>query len=295
MAEYAKPREATKEDIARVVDGFAYAAEYLQKAGWDGIQLHGAHGYLIAQFLSERTNKRTDEYGGSLENRMRLVLEIGQEIKRRIKPGFIVGIKLNSVEFQDKGITPAEASVLCKKLEELGFDYVELSGGNHENFGYNYKKDSTVKREAYFLEFVRDIVPHLSKTKKFLTGGFRTTAAMVNALDILDGIGLGRPATQEPRLPNDILSGKVVAAIRPRDEILDEVLLQLTASGTQMRQIAKGQEPFDISDPKALEKFMAELGEHMAKVMEDGDKLEVRGYPDLKAPELNSHPYGEAY
>ncbi|OTA70716.1 FMN-linked oxidoreductase [Hypoxylon sp. EC38] len=295
MAEYARPREATKADIARVIDGFAHAAEYLQEAGWDGIQLHGAHGYLIAQFLSERTNQRTDEYGGSLENRMRLVLEIGQEIKRRIKPGFIVGIKLNSVEFQDKGITPAEAKVLCKKLEELNFDYVELSGGNLEDFGYNSRKESTIKREAYFLEFVRDIVPHLSKTKKFLTGGFRTTAAMVKALDILDGIGLGRPAAQEPRLPNDILSGKVTAAIKPRDEIIDEFLIHLTAAGTQMRQIAKGQEPFDMSDPKAVEKFLAEVGEHMAKLMADGDKLEFRGYPDLKAPELNSHPYGEAY
>ncbi|KAI1416085.1 NADH:flavin oxidoreductase/NADH oxidase-like protein [Hypoxylon sp. FL1857] len=296
MAEYAKPREATKADIARVIDGFAHAAEYLQKAGWDGIQLHGAHGYLIAQFLSERTNQRTDEYGGSLENRMRLVLEIGREIKRRIKPGFIVGIKLNSVEFQDKGITPAEAKVLCEELEELGFDYVELSGGNHEDFGYNdKKKDSTLKREAYFLEFVKDIVPHLSKTRKFLTGGFRTTAAMVSALDNLDGIGLGRPATQEPRFPTNVLAGKVTAAIKARDEILDQVLVHLTAAGAQMRQIAKGQEPFDISDPKAVEKFLSELGEHMAKVMADGDKLEFRGYPDLKAPELTSHPYGEAY
>lgn len=289
------PREATKADIARVIDGFAHAAEYLEKAGFDGIQLHGAHGYLIAQFLSELSNQRTDEYGGSLENRMRFVVEIGKEIKRRVQPSFLLGIKLNSVEFQEKGIKPAEAKVLCQTLQDIGFDFVELSGGNHSDIGYGSKKESSLKREAYFLEFVRDIVPHLSKTKKYLTGGFRTAGAMVKALEILDGIGLGRPAAQEPRFAADLLAGRITGAIKPRDEILDQLLVHLSISGAQMRQITKGQEPWDASDPKAVEIFMSEFQEHIKRSIADGDKMEYRGYADLKDPKLTSNPYGTFY
>ncbi|KAI2620279.1 NADH:flavin oxidoreductase/NADH oxidase-like protein [Hypomontagnella submonticulosa] len=292
---YAVPREATKADIARVIDGFAHAAEYLEKAGFDGIQLHGAHGYLIAQFLSELSNQRTDEYGGSLENRMRFVVEIGKEIKRRVQPSFLLGIKLNSVEFQEKGIKPAEAKVLCQTLQDIGFDFVELSGGNHSDIGYGSKKESSLKREAYFLEFVRDIVPHLSKTKKYLTGGFRTAGAMVKALEILDGIGLGRPAAQEPRFAADLLAGRITGAIKPRDEILDQLLVHLSISGAQMRQITKGQEPWDASDPKAVEIFMSEFQEHIKRSIADGDKMEYRGYADLKDPKLTSNPYGTFY
>ncbi|KAI1806013.1 NADH:flavin oxidoreductase/NADH oxidase-like protein [Daldinia bambusicola] len=293
--EYAKPRAATKEDIARVVDGFAHAAEYLDKAGFDGIQLHGAHGYLIAQFLSELTNQRTDEYGGSISNRLRLVSEIAREIKRRVSADFIVGIKVNSVEFQEKGIKPADARIMCETFQELGFDYVELSGGNHEEIGYGSKKESTLKREAYFLEFVRDIVPHLSKTKKILTGGFRTTAAMVDALDLLDAIGLGRPAAQEPRLAADILSGKVVGAVRPVDGVVNDVWLSLMSAGTQMTQIVRGQEPFDLSDEKVVESFKKDLVARNEKIVAANGSLELRGYPELSDPDATSHPYGVAY
>ncbi|KAI2624834.1 NADH:flavin oxidoreductase/NADH oxidase-like protein [Hypoxylon sp. NC1633] len=290
---YAKPREATKADIARVVGGFAHAAEYLQKAGFDGVELHGAHGYLIAQFLSEQSNQRTDEYGGSLANRMRIVVEIAEEIKKRVQPGFILAIKINSVEFQDKGIKPAEVKVLCQAMQELGFDFVELSGGNHEDIGFGGTKESTRKREAYFIEFVRDIVPHLSETKKYLTGGFRTSAAMVSGLEILDGIGLARPAAQEPRLPTEILAGKITGAVRPRDEVLNNLIIHLMAASAQLRQIGKGQEPFDLSDAKAVEVFNEELRNHMANAGVDGDKLEVRRVFDLEAPEVTSHLYGE--
>ncbi|OTB16450.1 hypothetical protein K445DRAFT_316726 [Daldinia sp. EC12] len=293
--EYAKPREATKEDIARAVDGFAHAAEYLDKSGYDGIQLHGAHGYLIAQFLSEVSNQRTDEYGGSISNRLRFVADIAKEIRRRTRPDFIMGIKVNSVEFQEKGIKPAEARIMCETFQELGFDYVELSGGNHEDIGYGSKKETTLKREAYFLEFVRDIVPHLSKTKKILTGGFRTTAAMVSALDILDGIGLGRPAAQEPRLAKDILSGTVTSAIRPVDGIVNDVRLSLMSAGSQMTQIVRGQEPFDLSDEKAVESFKKDLAAYRDKIIAAKGSLEVHGFPALTDPATNSHPYGVPY
>jgi 2,4-dienoyl-CoA reductase-like NADH-dependent reductase (Old Yellow Enzyme family) len=134
--EFAKPRAATKADIAGVINRFAHAAEYLDKVGFDGIQFHGAHGYLIAQFLSNTTNKRTDEYGGSLENRMRFIIEIVTECQKRVKPSFIFGIKINSVEFQEGGFSPEEARALCQALELDRFDYVELSGGTYESFAF---------------------------------------------------------------------------------------------------------------------------------------------------------------
>ncbi|KAI8624817.1 NADH:flavin oxidoreductase/NADH oxidase-like protein [Xylariaceae sp. FL1651] len=293
---YAKPREATKADIARVVDGFSHAAEYLQKAGFDGIELHGAHGYLISQFLSELSNHRTDEYGGSISNRLRLVIEIAEAIKKRTKPGFVLGIKINSVEFQEKGMKPAEVKVMCEGLQEAGFDFVELSGGNHEDIGFGGERESTRKREAYFLDFVRDIVPNLNRTRKFLVGGFRTAASMVKALDqSLDGISLGRPAAQEPRLPTDILAGRVTGAIQPPLEFLVNFWLGLMAAGVHLRQIGTGLEPFDASDEKAVAAYKEAMAAYFAKLAADGDKLEVHGVPDMTAPETSSRHYGDAY
>ncbi|KAI0540599.1 NADH:flavin oxidoreductase/NADH oxidase-like protein [Xylaria digitata] len=296
ISKYAKPREATKEDLARFVDGFSYAAEYLQKAGFDGIELHAAHGYLLSQFLSETSNQRTDEYGGSLRNRPRLVTEIAEAIRRRTNPGFVLGIKLNSVEFQANGLKPAEVKVICETLQETGFDFVELSGGTHEDTGYGGERESTHKREAYFLEFVRDIVPNLTRTRKFLVGGFRTAASMVQALDqSLDGISLGRPAAQEPRITTQILAGKVTGAIKPPREFLVNLNLGETASGSQMLQIAKGLEPFDASDEKAVAAYKRAEADQSARLAADGDKLEVYGYPELTVPEASSHPNGVAY
>ncbi|EIM82147.1 FMN-linked oxidoreductase [Stereum hirsutum FP-91666 SS1] len=98
---FAKPRAATLEDIREITKAFTHAAVYLEKAGFDGIQLHGAHGFLLAQFLSKTTNLRTDAYGGSLTNRARLIVEIAQSIRRATSPSFILGIKINSQEWQD--------------------------------------------------------------------------------------------------------------------------------------------------------------------------------------------------
>jgi 2,4-dienoyl-CoA reductase-like NADH-dependent reductase (Old Yellow Enzyme family) len=150
---FAKPRAATSEDIARFIEGWAHAAEYLEKAGYDGIELHGAHGYLLAQFLSQSTNLRTDKYGGSLENRSRLIVEVAQEIRRRTSPNFILGIKMNSVEFQDKGFQPEEAKQLASILEENKFDFIELSGGTYEALGFGHKRESTKAREGFFGKF----------------------------------------------------------------------------------------------------------------------------------------------
>ncbi|KAI0433765.1 NADH:flavin oxidoreductase/NADH oxidase [Xylaria sp. FL1042] len=289
---FAKPRAVEKSEIKDIVSSFAHAAEYLYKAGYDGVQLHGAHGYLLAQFLSQTTNKRTDEYGGSLLNRARIIFEIVDEIRARVKDeSFIIGMKLNSVEFQDGGFTPEECRDLCAELEKHKMDFVELSGGTYQQLGFSHKRESTKKREAFFIEFAEMIVPRLTKTKVYVTGGFRTVAAMVEALKTVHGIGLARPVTHEVDLAKKILEGKVNSAM---DYGIDEqdFGLSLVAAGTQMRLVGKGKKPLDLGRPdhkeaftKALEKFQKDMANNV-----DGSKY---GYMDIDGVKLE--PYGTPY
>lgn len=256
---FARPRPMEKADFEAVIDGFAHAAEYAWRAGFDGVQLHGAHGYLLAQFLSPTTNRRTDEYGGApILNRGRLIFEIAAEIKRRVavndpdpEKSFSLGINLNSVEFQDAGFTPQDCGELCAELERIGFDWVELSGGTYQSLAFSHRdveaasrnlpqlqengkprRESTRRREAYFLEFADLVVPRLKKTKAYVTGGFRTVGAMVSALDTVDGIGIGRPAAHEADLPRKIFEDKVSGALQPAyDE--DDFGIGISAAGFQ--------------------------------------------------------------
>ncbi|KAK7750471.1 hypothetical protein SLS62_007550 [Diatrype stigma] len=253
-ATYGVPRAATREDIAGVIDGFVHAAEFLEQAGFDGIELHAAHGYLLAQFLSLRTNQRTDEYGGSLENRMRLILEIATAVKKRVRPEFIIGIKVNSVEFQvEKGFTPQEAVALCQALERAGFDYVEASGGTYECFDFRHMKESTRARENFFIEFAEEIGRALTTTPLYTTGGFKTVAGMVNALQYVDGVGIGRAAAQEPDLPKDILSGRIEGIMKYKlgeDDLTSRILFAVR----QLNELGRGEEPVDLTDEEVVAK-----------------------------------------
>ncbi|KAI4728061.1 FMN-linked oxidoreductase [Aureobasidium sp. EXF-10728] len=287
---FEKPRAATEQDISRIIEGFAHACEYLEKGGWDGAELHGAHGYLLAQFLSPTTNQRTDKYGGSLENRARLIIEIANEVRKRTSPNFILGIKLNSVEFQDKGFNPEEAKELCKMLEDNKFDFVELSGGTYEHLAFGHKRESTKKREGFFMEFSDLIAPALTKTKVYVTGGFKSVGAMATSIKSIDGVGLARPLCQEPRLCKDILAGKVKGAIKQRPDDNNFGITNVVA-GTQIRQIAKDQEPIDMSDEKNEQDFMKDMGEWAQKMSQDS-KMANYGYIDLTS--AAAIPYGTA-
>ncbi|KAI1842063.1 hypothetical protein JX266_011714 [Neoarthrinium moseri] len=256
---YAKPRAATKEDIESFIQGFTHAAVYLEKAGYDGIQLHGAHGYLLAQFLSPTTNLRTDQYGGSLENRMRLILEIAASIRSKVSPQFILGIKINSVEFQEKGFTTDDAVLLCQALEKAGFDYAETSGGTYESMGFKYQKESTRKREAYFIEFSEQIHKSVKNLKLYTTGGFKTVSGMVKALESVDGIGIGRAAAQEADLPKLLLSGKA-NGVRTCAVAEDNLFVRLVGATMQIKQIANGEEPIDLSKEESFQQIYAALG-----------------------------------
>ncbi len=288
---FSKPHAASTEEIQKIINGFAHAAEFLHKAGYDGIELHGAHGYLLSQFLSQTTNKRTDKYGGSLENRSRLIMEIADEVQKRVPKSFILSIKINSVEFQDKGFESEECKALCASLEAHHFDFVELSGGTYEELAFTHKRDSTKKREAFFLEFAETIVPALHKTKTYITGGFKTVGAMVGALKTVDGVGLARPVCQEPRLCADILSGKVKGAIKQR---LDESNFGITnvAAGTQIRMIGKDQEPIDMSQEEFENAFYKDMG-NWSETMSSDQGLYAYGFIDIES--VKPHAYGVAY
>jgi len=287
---FGKPRAATDEDIKNIIGGFAHSAEYLEKAGYDGIQLHAAHGYLLAQFLANSTNHRSDKYGGSLENRARLITEIGHEVRRRTSKSFILGIKLNSVEFQDKGFDTNEAATLCKLLEDNSFDFVELSGGTYEKLAFGHQRESTKKREAFFLEFAEKITPSLSKTRTYITGGLKTASAMTDALQTVDGVGLARPVCLEPELPRQILSGEVNAAI---DQLTDDNDFGATnvAAGTQIRQLGKDQAPIDLSDENNLKAFHKDVETWQKGLAEDKEGKKF-GYVDIES--VKSVPYAGA-
>jgi 2,4-dienoyl-CoA reductase-like NADH-dependent reductase (Old Yellow Enzyme family) len=288
---FSKPHAASTEEIQKIINGFGHTAEFLHKAGYDGIELHGAHGYLLSQFLSQTTNKRTDKYGGSLENRSRLIMEIADEVQKRVPKSFILSIKINSVEFQDKGFESEECKALCASLEAHHFDFVELSGGTYEELAFTHKRDSTKKREAFFLEFAETIVPALHKTKTYITGGFKTVGAMVGALKTVDGVGLARPVCQEPRLCADILSGKVKGAIKQR---LDESNFGITnvAAGTQIRMIGKDQEPIDMSQEEFENAFYKDMG-NWSETMSSDQGLYAYGFIDIES--VKPHAYGVAY
>lgn len=187
---------------------------------------------MLAQFLSPTTNHRTDQYGGSVLNRCRLILDIKRAIRARVAdPSFIVGIKVNSVEFQAGGFTTDDCKTLCRELERNAFDFVELSGGTYQAFGFKHECESTRKREAFFLDFADVVIPELSRTKAYVTGGLRTTEGMAKALDTVQGVGLARPAFNEFDIAQKMLDSRVDGAIKT---LLDEENFGLTtAAGTQ--------------------------------------------------------------
>ena len=287
-------RAATTDEIAHIVDAFAHAAEFLEAAGFDGIELHAAHGYLLAQFLSPTTNKRTDAYGGAnITNRVRIVTEVCAAVRARTRPGFILAVKLNSVEFQAEGLPTGDAAELAAVLQAAGVDYLELSGGTYEDFGFKRKKGSTAAREAFFLEFAERIVPALGpaggrRTKVFITGGLRSAGAMVSALDVVDGVGIARPSVQEPALARELLAGHVKGAIKPLPPFEEDFKMSGLGAWSQMRAIGKGYEPFNLSDAGVVSHFLEDVGAWSVQVAQVGEKLAKVGYPDYSG-ELRQH------
>ncbi|KAK6951268.1 hypothetical protein Daesc_007799 [Daldinia eschscholtzii] len=293
---YGKPHAASAGEIRDIKASFIHAAVYLERAGFSGIQLHGAHGYLFAQFLSPTTNLRTDAYGGTLENRARLITEIADGIRDATSPAFVLSIKINSVEFQDSGFVPLGAAALVQLLEAHGFDLIELSGGTYEAPAWHHKKESTRRREAFFIEFAELIVPHVTCARCFITGGIRTVGAMVDALASgLDGVGLGRPSTTEPRLPRDVLAHGCKGCIKPLVGDTNVVgehnswAHGASLAGAHMRQISLNQDPVDPSDRAAADAFLSGFRKWVA-ALPVTSKREVLDHVRIEG--VATRPYG---
>ena len=209
----------TRAEIAELVDRWAVAARACKEAGFTGVQVHGAHGYLVSQFLSPRVNLRTDEYGGSLENRARFLLEIVAAVRAAVGPGFPVSVKLNSADFQKGGFDFGDSLQVVKWLEAASVDLIEISGGTYEQprlLGVEGQEaideqaiaPSTAAREAYFVDFAKAMQAEVS-VPLMVTGGFRTRHAMEQALasGAADVIGLGRPLCVDTDAPARLLEG----------------------------------------------------------------------------------------
>lgn len=216
--QFAPPREMDEADIAEVVQRFVRSATLAERAGFTGVQIHAAHGYLLSQFLSPLSNQRTDRWGGSLAKRARLLLDIVRGVRAAVAPGFAVSVKLNSADFQRGGFSPEDAQTVVGWLAPLGVDLVELSGGSYEAPAMMgaARDGRTLAREAYFLAFARDIAA-MAPMPLMVTGGIRRPAVAQQVLDAgLAMVGIATALAMRPDLPKQWQAGQSLApALKP--------------------------------------------------------------------------------
>ena len=263
------PRALADNEIETIIQEFIQTAKIAEQAGFSGVQIHGAHGYLVSQFLSPHHNQRTDKWGGSLENRMRFLVEIYQGIRAVVSPSFLVGLKLNSADFQKGGFDENDSIQVVQKMSELGIDFIEISGGNYESPEMLTAKASTQKREAFFIDYAEK-ARKVSQVPLIITGGFRSQLAMNDALNSghLDFIGIARPLALMPDLPNQIKNGtyqtitteRIKTGFAPADKKLGAVL-EMDWYMYQMALIGQGKQPNPKLSPwKVLLKTLWENG-----------------------------------
>jgi 2,4-dienoyl-CoA reductase-like NADH-dependent reductase (Old Yellow Enzyme family) len=199
------PAELTKDEINDIVTAFGEGARRAKTWGFDAVQLHGAHGYLINQFLSPLTNRRTDQYGGSIENRSRFLLEVYRKVREMVGADYPVLIKLNASDNLEGGLGIDDAVYASQKLSENGIDVIEVSAGTLASGAENPARDKINKpeKEAYNLELARRIKEAVS-CPVMVVGGFRSFEVAEKAVrdDGMDYIAMARPLIREPGLPN---------------------------------------------------------------------------------------------
>jgi 2,4-dienoyl-CoA reductase-like NADH-dependent reductase (Old Yellow Enzyme family) len=261
------PRALRADEIDTLIQRYATTARIAQSAGFSGVQIHGAHGYLVSQFLSPHHNRREDDWGGTPERRRRFVLAVYAAMRAAVGPDFPIGIKLNSADFQKGGFSEAESLDAVLALAEAGIDLVEISGGTYEapTMMLGRSKDSTRQREAYFLEFAAKVRAQ-TRVPLMVTGGFRTAAGMNAALEEghLDLVGLARLLAVEPDVPQRLLAGKdpvqTIRAIRTGIPLVDNSGgMEVTWYTRQLRRISDGRPP--LPDESGLKSFLLDLPE----------------------------------
>lgn len=223
---FAQPEAMSEAQIAEVIARFAASAHAAEKAGFTGVQIHAAHGYLISQFLSPLANRRSDRWGGELANRARLLLEVVRAVRQRVSPDFCVAVKLNSADFQRGGFSPDEARQVLLMLNELPVDLVELSGGSYESPAMQGEAadDSTLAREAYFLTFARDLAA-VARMPVMTTGGIARPSVAQRVLNSgVAVVGIATAMAEIPDLPRRWQTGEaphaLPAPVKWRDKTL---------------------------------------------------------------------------
>lgn len=217
--QFGLPEALTETEILDLIERYGHAAEIAKETGFTGVQIHAAHGYLLSQFLSPRANLRSDQWGGSLENRARMLLAVVARVRAGVGPAFPIGVKLNSADFQKGGFAIEDSMVVARWLQDAGVDLLEISGGSYEQPAMMDIQGmeapdapkvaaSTAAREAYFVDFAKTMRASLTMPL-LVTGGFRTRRAMNMALETggADVIGLGRPLCVDTAGPAKLLAG----------------------------------------------------------------------------------------
>jgi 2,4-dienoyl-CoA reductase-like NADH-dependent reductase (Old Yellow Enzyme family) len=251
---FARPVAMTKEQIGATVERFATTASLAERAGFDGVEVHAAHGYLLSQFLSPLVNQRGDEWGGGLENRARLLLDVVRAIREAVSSSFVVAVKLNSADFQRGGFDAEDAARVIEMLEPLGVDLVELSGGSYESPAMSGRPADgrTAAREAYFLELAAQLA-ETSRLPLMLTGGItsRETAEQVLASGVAL-IGMASAMAITPDLCSRWQEGREateqLAPVTWSDKTLASAA-GMALARHQMRRITRGRHPRGKTHP----------------------------------------------
>jgi 2,4-dienoyl-CoA reductase-like NADH-dependent reductase (Old Yellow Enzyme family) len=252
------PQAMTEAVITDVIQRFARSARLAEQAGFTGVQIHAAHGYLISQFLSPLTNQRNDAWGGSLEKRARLLLEVIKAVREAVSPQFVVAVKLNSADFQRGGFSADDAKSVVTMLNALPVDLVELSGGSYEAPAMQgqARDGRTLAREAYFLEFAREI-REVANMPVMLTGGIRRRAIAEEVIaSQVDMIGMGTALAIEPDLPRQWRQARNFVPELPPITWKNKALASLANMAVvkfQLQRLSKGRAPKPgVSPMKAL-------------------------------------------
>lgn len=246
------------DEIKGVIQQFAETARLAKQCGFGGVQIHSAHGFLLSQFLSPLFNKRDDEYGGSIENRMRLLLEAIEAVRRAVGSDFPIAVKLNSSDQLEGGFSQDEALMVVKALDDTSIDLLDISGGTYFP-GAKSASDSAGKG-PYFLDFAKQ-ARKLTSKPLMLTGGFKTKEQADYAVTsgTVDFVGLARALIVAPSLPNEWHKGVNFAPQFPRFSHSPEggVTAWHTMRITDIGDDKPMDENFDLDIDKAIETYEA--------------------------------------
>ena len=255
---FAQPRAMTEEEIEVLIQRFTATSKQAELAGFTGVQVHAAHGYLISQFLSPLTNLRSDQWGGDINNRSRVLIEIVKRIRQSVKPEFCVSVKLNSADFQRGGFELHDAKAVIQLLNELNVDLVELSGGSYESPAMQgrvtekdaEKPETTLRREAYFVDFAREIAS-VAKMPIMVTGGILRRVVAEQALEKdsagfgVEMLGLAQAMAFRPDLPNQWREHELEIKL-PQVNWKNKTfaaLAVMSVTKVQLKRLAQGKSP----------------------------------------------------